>query len=232
MPELLLEEAIRSRRSVRGFLPDPVPRHILDEVFELAQWSPSGTNIQPWQVCVASGDVRDALRDELVRRATSGEPGAQDHKDAGRLGEPWRERRRDCAKALYSAMDIAWEDKEGRGVAALRNFELFDAPHVAFLCMHEAFGMASAADVGMYAQTLMLALTAHGLASCAQGTMAHHPGLIREKFNLDPEIKVLFGISFGYEDTSVPANKARTTRAALSESVIFRGNPVAYNPVA
>ena len=137
------------------------------------------------------------------------------------MGEPWRQRRRDCAAALYSAMDVAWEDKEGRGRAALRNFELFDAPHVAFLCMNEVFSHSSAADVGMYAQTLMLSLTAHGLASCAQGTMAHHPDLVRETFKLDPEIKVLFGLSFGYEDTSVPANAARTSRAPLSQSVTF-----------
>ncbi|MBT4161250.1 MAG: nitroreductase [Gammaproteobacteria bacterium] len=221
MNELSLEDGIRSRRSVRGFLPDPVPQKLLDKVFELAQWAPSGTNIQPWQVYVASGATRDALRAEFIRRAQSQQQAKPDHMDNGKLGEPWRERRRDCAKALYSAMDIDWDDKEGRGQAAFRNFELFDAPHVAFLCMDDIFGKSSAADVGMYAQTLMLSLTAHGLASCAQGTMAHHPDLIRDTFNLDPSVKVLFGISFGYEDPTIAANNARTTRAALSESVVF-----------
>jgi nitroreductase len=223
--DISLEEAIRGRHSVRGFLPDPVPRDVLQKVFELAQWSPSGTNIQPWQVYVASGAVRDALRDEFMHRARNRQPGQPDFTDKGRLGEPWRERRRDCAKALYSAMGIAWEDKARRARAAFRNFELFDAPHVAFLCMNEVFGKSSAADVGMYAQTLMLSLTAHGLASCAQGTMAHHPDLVRETFKLGPEVKVLFGISFGYEDKSVPANAARTSRAPLSESVVFLGDP-------
>jgi nitroreductase len=216
-----LEDTIRNRHSVRGFLPDPVPRELMHKVFELAQWSPSGTNIQPWQVYVASGATRDALRAEFIRRATTRQAGKPDYTDRGKLGEPWRQRRRDCAAALYSVMDVAWEDKESRARTALRNFELFDAPHVAFLCMNEVFGQNSAADVGMYAQTLMLSLTAHGLASCAQGTMAHYPDLVRETFNMDPAIKVLFGISFGYEDTSVPANAARTTRAPLSQSVEF-----------
>lgn len=94
-------------------------------------------------------------------------------------------------------------------------------PHMAFLCMHESFGKQSAADVGMYAQTLMLALTANGLASCAQGTMAHYPDLVRETFKLAPEIKILFGLGFGYEDSTVPANTARTSRAPLEESVTF-----------
>jgi hypothetical protein len=75
----------------------------------------------------------------------------------------------------------------------------------------------------MYAQTLMLAMTAYGLASCAQGTMRHYPNLVRETFNLQPEIKVLFGISFGYEDPSVPANSARTDRTPVEESVVFLG---------
>ena len=100
---------------------------------------------------------------------------------------------------------------------------MFDAPHVAFLCMDEVFGGQSAADVGMYAQTLMLSMTAHGLASCAQGTMAHYPDLVRETFDIPSEIKVLFGISFGFEDKSIPVNNARTGRAALSDSVTFLG---------
>ena len=87
--------------------------------------------------------------------------------------------------------------------------------------MHESFGKQSAADVGMYAQTLMLALTANGLASCAQGTMAHYLDLVRETFKLAPEIKILFGLGFGYEDSTVPANTARTSSAPLEESVTF-----------
>jgi len=87
--------------------------------------------------------------------------------------------------------------------------------------MKDNFGSQTAADVGMYAQTLMLAMTANGLASCAQGTMAHYPDLVRDNFGFEEDVKVLFGISFGYEDDSVAANTARTTRAPLEESVAF-----------
>ena len=223
MSDIPLVDAVMKRRSVRGFLPKSVPQTVMNEVFELARWAPSGTNVQPWQVYVASGAVRDHLQQEFVRLVRSGAAENPDHRSDGRLGEPWRTRRRDCAKVLYHAMDIAWEDKAARSSAGFRNFELFDAPHVAFLCMNEHFGVQSAADVGMYAQTLMLAMTAYGLASCAQGTMGHYPNLVRETFSLGPEIKVLFGISFGYEDTAVAANNARTTRAPLQETVCFLG---------
>ena len=223
MTAISLENGILNRHSVRGFLPDAVPQTTLNKVFELAQWAPSGTNIQPWQVYVASGDVRDSLRQGFIDRIQAREPSRADHTDKGKLGEIFKERRRDCARVLYKAMGVAWEDKPARAGVAFRNFEMFDAPHVAFLCMDEVFGGQSAADVGMYAQTLMLSMTAHGLASCAQGTMAHYPDFVRETFDIPSEIKVLFGISFGFEDKSIPVNNARTRRAALSDSVTFLG---------
>ena len=223
-----LETVVRARKSVRGFLPDPVPRAVMRRVFELARWSPSGTNVQPWRVCVASGAVRDAMRAELLARVEAGVAARPDHRDKGRLGEPFKERRRACAKVLYDAMGIDWDDKAGRARASLRNFELFDAPHVAFFCMEDIFGGQSAADVGMYTQTLMLALTANGLASCAQGTMGHYPDLVRETFDLPENMTVLYGLSFGYEDTSVPANAARTTRASIDDVVTFAGGAIDY----
>ena len=207
MSEMSFETAVMSRRSVRGFQDKEVPQDVLNKVFDIARWSPSGTNIQPWQTYVASGALRDTLRDQMMTAVKAGTKPNQDHKEPKKpIGQVWKDRRRECAAVLYRAMDISWDDKEARGAASFRNFELFDAPHVAFLCMDEAFGLGSAWDVGMYAQTLMLAMTANGLASCAQGTMGHHPELVREAFGLGPEVKVLFGLSFGYEDTSMKVN--------------------------
>ena len=219
---LSLKDAVLGRHSIRGFQSESVPEALLREVFELAQWSPSGTNQQPWQVYVASGETLEGLRAEFIRRTKEKVPSNPDYKSKGRLKDPWKARRRDCAKALYDAMDIDWEDMEGRGHAAFRNFEMFDAPHVVFLGMDGSMSTSAAADVGMYAQTLMLSMSAHGLASCAQGTMGHYPDLIRETFGLEAEIKILFGISFGYEDKSHPANDARTVRAPLEENVFFK----------
>ena len=224
MTEMSLETAVRTRHSVRGFLPDRVPQETLDKVFDLARWAPSGTNIQPWQVYVASGEIRDNLRAQFMQRARNNHPPSVDHKGTrGPLGEIWKTRRRECAAVLYDAMGVAWEDKPARAEVGFRNFELFDAPHVAFLCMDEVFGIGSAWDVGMYAQTLMLSMTAHGLASCAQGTMAHHPDLVREAFGLGSEVKVLFGLSFGFADPNMSVNNAHTARAELQETVTFKG---------
>lgn len=223
MPEMSLETAVMSRRSVRGFQNKEVPQDLLNKVFDIARWAPSGTNIQPWQSYVASGTTRDALREQMMAAVKNGSPPNQDYKESQKtLGQVWKNRRRECAAVLYRAMNISWEDKKSRNAAAFRNFELFDAPHVAFICMDESFGLGRAWDVGMYAQTLMLAMTANGLASCAQGTMAHHPELVRKAFDLGPEMKVLFGLSFGYEDTTMKVNSAHTQRAALEDTVTFK----------
>ncbi len=219
---MTLEEAIRSRRSVRGFLDKPVPQDVLEKVFELAQWAPSNCNIQPWNVLVASGETRDKIRAKLMENVKNRVAPNPDYPYPGKFEGDYRTRQVACAVAMYSTMNIGRDDQEGRARAAFRNFELFDAPHVAFICMDQKFGATVAVDVGMYAQNLMLAMTAYGIASCAQGSMRNYPDVAREAFGVAPELRVLFGISFGYEDPDVPANQTRTVRAELGENVIFR----------
>src|SRR4051812_14449623 len=61
MSPLTAEEAILTRRSVRAFLPTPVPRETVESLQALASRSPSGSNIQPWKVRVVAGRVRERL---------------------------------------------------------------------------------------------------------------------------------------------------------------------------
>ena len=214
---------VRERRSVRGFLDKRVPEETIKQIFDTARWAPSGTNVQPWEVYVASGDTLEQIRQGYIQGFDNKVKVVTDHPGDGRTPAPWQDRKRNCARALYQAMDIEWEDKAGRGYAARRNYEFFDAPHAVFLGMHDIFGTQTACDVGMFAQTLMLAMTSHGLGSCAQGTLRNYPDLVREVFGLEPEIKILFGISFGYEDPDARVNRARTDRAPLEETVQFLG---------
>lgn len=219
---MALDEAMRTRRSVRGYLDKPVPKEVLEQVFALAQWTPSNCNIQPWKVFVASGEARDRLRARIVESVMNGEPFKPDYDYPGKFEGEYRTRQVACAVEMYTKMGIGREDSAGRARASLRNFELFDAPHVAFIGMDKAFGTTVALDVGMYGQSLMLAMTAYGISSCAQGSMRYHPDFVREEFGLGEEIRILFGISFGYEDPSVPANDTRIDRLDLSESVVFK----------
>ncbi len=219
-----LAEALRQRRSVRGYRPDPVPQAVLDEVFGLAQLAPSNCNIQPWKVFVASGAMRDELRSRMVAHVTRGDPVQPDFEHLPNFEGVYRKRQVDCAVELYNNMGIARDDREGRARASLRNFELFDAPHVAFIGMERQFGVTVALDVGMYIQTLMLVMTSFGIGSCAQGSMRYYPQDVRDLFGEPDSTAILCGISFGYEDESVAANRTRVGREPLGESVRFRAS--------
>lgn len=222
LPDMSLREAIHQRRSVRGYLDKPVPEAVMRQIFEWAQRAPSNCNIQPWTTVVASGKTRDWLRDRLYALAASGTPRRSDYPYSSNFTGVLRKRQVDCAVELYRHMGVGRDDQAGRTRVGLRNFQLFDAPHVAFFCMPAEFGAAVAVDVGMYVQTLMLAMTAHGIASCAQASIRSYPELVREAFGLDEQMHVLLGLSFGYEDVSHPANRTRIGRAPLSENLLFR----------
>lgn len=218
---ITLEHAIKNRRSVRGYLDKRIPQEVLQSIFQLAQYAPSNCNIQPWQVFVASGELKDKLRAQMVDRVMKGVPFCSDYDYPEKFDGEYRRRQVECAVELYNNMGIGREDTAGRMRASLRNFEMFDAPHVCFIGMDKRFGASVAIDVGMYVQNLMLSMTAHGVASCAQGSMRYYPDLVREAFNLDPQTNILLGISFGYEDPEVPANKTRVGRDNIEQCVVF-----------
>ena len=218
-PALSVDEAIQTRRSVRAFLPDAVPDAVLREVFALAQFAPSNCNAQPWTPHVVSGGALRRLSAALLEAAA--QPVAPDFEANWKFTGVYRERQIDAALQLYGAMGVERRDMAGRQNAYLRNYDCFDAPHAAFVFMPLGFGAREAADTGMWAQTLMLALTARGIASCAQGALSLYPDIVRDHLGLPAEQKLLFGVSFGYEDTAAKANAARVGRAALDDAVRF-----------
>lgn len=218
----VFSEVARARHSVRAYLPQAVGQQTLNAVFTLAQTAPSNCNTQPWVAHVASGAKCQVLKEALTGAIMRGDF-QMDFPYEGKYTGVFRERQHDAAQQLYSAMGIAREDKIARNEAFLRNFAFFDAPHVVFLFMPAGFGLREAADVGMYAQNLMLAMTAHGIASCPQTALGFHAGIVRETLAVPDDLKLLFGISFGYEDLSAAANKAVVGRESIEKAVFFHG---------
>jgi nitroreductase len=216
-----LADALTQRRSVRGFTDQQIDKELLEHIFEKAQLSPSNCNTQPWKTYVASGEACDKLRKSLVEAAMSGAAPAAEFGYFGDFKKEYRQRQVDCAMALYDNMGIERKDKPARLGALLRNYEFFDAPHVAFIGMPKQFDIVNGLDVGIYLQTLMLIMNAHGIGSCAQGALAYYPEPVKAALNIPEEIGILVGLSFGYEDQQVPANKTRTPRADLLDAVSF-----------
>ena len=216
----IFDEVVASRRSLRAYLPQPADAQTLETVFSVAQHAPSNCNTQPWIVHVASGASLQALKDEMSTRFMAGDM-SMDFPYDGTYEGVYKERQYGSAQALYDAVNIERSDKAARHQQFMRNFTFFDAPHVAFLFLPEPFGLREAADLGMYAQTLMLALTAHGMGSCPQTALSFQANFIRAQLGIDASNKLVFGLSFGYPDPDAPANTCATDRAALADTVTF-----------
>jgi nitroreductase len=213
-----IDDLVLARRSIRGFRPDEVPRETLLEVLTLAQRAPSNCNVQPWRVYVASGERCNRLRGRLTAALRSGQ-GSPMAIPMDRFRDEYRERQVECALEMYGRMGIERDDMAGRFAAHLRNFEFFDAPHVAIVCMDASFGVGVAIDVGMYVHSLMLLLWSRGIGSCAQASLRAYEDITREELGIPESQRVVCGLSFGYEDGDVPANQTRQARQPLEQNV-------------
>lgn len=211
-----LDDVVLQRHSTRMFLPDkPVPRELLDEALTLAMRAPSNSNVQPWRVFLTSGARRERLGAALAHQVrtvpppTLGLPDSHSHL------------RRQLGALLYGAMGVARDDDAGRWNAQLRNWDFFQAPVAGIVCMHRDLGLPDAMGVGMYLQTLLLALTERGLDSCVQVSTALYPDVVREQLDIADEYTVLCGICIGYADPTFAANFIDTPRNPVSENVVF-----------
>lgn len=216
------QHAVRSRRSCRGFLPTPVPDDVLREVLTDAQRAPSNCNTQPWNVHIVSGARLAELSRALHAKNDAGVFTPDFSFDTGDYHGAWRERQQAQGRAYYEAMGIARADMEGRQKAVALNYSFFSAPHVALLFM-PSFGdnVRVAGDIGMYGQTFLLSLAARGLGGVPQTALGFFAGTIREVLGIPDELKMLFGISFGYPDDAAPGNDLRMDRAPITDNVTF-----------
>ena len=210
-----LDQAIKDRHSTRMFLPQPVPRELVDEALALAQCAPSNSNIQPWHIVFAYGAARDrlvtALLDEAKRRPPHIPP----------LPESFQHYRRELGAQVYGAMGIAIEDTAKHAAAVLRNWEFFRAPLAGIVCMHRDLGLPDALSVGMYLQTLLLALTERGLGTCVEVSVAGYTEIVRAQLAIPAELSILCGLAVGYPDPDFAANKLHIPREAVDKNVVF-----------
>jgi nitroreductase len=198
------------------FLRDkPVPRGLLDEALALAMRAPSNSNIQPWRLYLASGPRRDRLVEALLARASEGFPQTMG------IPETFAPQRQQLGALVYGAMGIARPDVEARREAQLRNWEFFRAPVGGVVCMHRDLGLVDSLGVGMFLQTLLLALTERGLGTCVQVSIAHFPDVLHEQLDIPEDMRPLCGVAIGYPDPNFAANQLRIPRNSVADNVVF-----------
>lgn len=206
------------RRSVRAYLPTPVPDDVLHAVLVQARLAPSGANLQPGSLVQVRGVVREALTADLLDAFQQGREEAEDYSYFPQpMPHTLRRRQVAAAQALYGALGVARDDRAGRDAQFERNFRFFDAPVALIVTMPHDMGSGCYMDLGMTLYGLMLAAQDQGLATCAIGAMASYPNLIRGHLGLEASSHIVCGMALGYADPEAPVNQTQTTRCDLDE---------------
>ncbi|WP_327092646.1 nitroreductase [Nonomuraea sp. NBC_01738] len=216
-------EAVDSRRAVRAFSDEPVPREILVRVLETATRAPSSGNLQPWQVYVVTGEPLAELKRRATARARAGDPGDEREYPMypAELASPYLDRFAAAAAQRYAALGIERGDPNRPKKIATLNSAAFGAPVVLFCYLDRTMGPGQWADAGMYLQTVMLLLRAEGLHSCPQVMWTMYRKTVSELVGADEGLVLVCGVSVGFEKEGVP--RLRTGRAGLMETVSFIG---------
>jgi len=219
-----VDEAILSRRSARAFLPDPVPRALLDEILAVAARAPSGTNIQPWKVHVVAGETRDRLVAEVLSHRLTDPPDRHaEFPREGRRKEPYVTRMRTLGKAMYGLLGIPKGDPAANDAQWARNYRFFDAPVGLILTIDKDLDRMSYFDTGMFAYAIMLAAKARGLDTCGQGAWNNYWSVTRRVLDVPDDQYIVCGISLGYADESAPVNSLVSEREPVESFAAFHG---------
>ncbi len=223
---LSVYEAITSRRSVRAFKSDPVPRETVAHILEVASRAPSGTNIQPWHVHVLTGDALTSLSDAVLD-AYWNEP--QEHENdrqhyLEKMREPYLARRRKIGWALYGLLGIKKGEREKTREFHSRNYKFFNAPVGMIFTIDRDMGWMSWLDYGMFIQNICIAARGQDLHTCPQAAWGSYHDVVEKHLDLPAEQLVHCGMSLGYEDTTAEVNELETVREPLDAFVTFHGS--------
>ncbi len=218
-------DAIKSRKSIRAFTDQPVSKEMIEQILEISQRAPSGTNTQPWHVYICAGEVRQAIIDDVLALAAEGK--AAKYEDYDYYPPVWndvhRDRRRGVGWGLYGLLGIEKGDREGSARQGARNFQFFDAPVGIFVTTDAYLGRGNWADTGMYIQTLMLAARGMGLDTCPQAAWIQFQEPIFRHLGIPDDQALVTGMCLGYADDTAIENTLVSEREDIANVAHFSG---------
>ncbi|MEN8200463.1 MAG: nitroreductase [Thermodesulfobacteriota bacterium] len=210
-------ECIKSRRSIRKFTEESVPRQELEDLINIARWSPSYKNSQPWEAIILSGEKKKSLSKMLVDLLENGVENSPD------LAAPvsWPEAENGRIKHLLAKrMELTGIDLSAPEMiikAKKANFNFYYAQHAIYLFQDASLSDWSLFDIGLFAQSLMLAAHAKGLATVPQAFATDYAKEVKEFLGIPASKRLILGLSVGYPDMDSPVNAYRTERAEADE---------------
>lgn len=223
-------EAIRTRRSIRSFKPDPVPKKVLEELLDICRWAPSGGNIQPWYFSVLQGKVLDDIKARLaekVKTSWDGENFININPDLPRVGpypESLMSRVETLRERMYSALLPPGTERPEEKLLEYRAKcqRFFDAPN-AIIIYSEDVSPTAIEGIGMVSQTFCLAALAYGLGTCIMGLTILWPEIYRELLGTPEGKYIATSIAVGYPDLEAPINNFSRPREPLDTLVEWHG---------
>jgi LAO/AO transport system ATPase len=195
-----VEGTILSRRSVRRFLPRPVPKEIVERILDVARHAPSGTNTQPWRVHALAGGAKDSLCRAAAAAYDAGDLAPSYRYYPAQWFEPYLSRRRRLGWDLYALLGIGRSDKAAMHAQHRRNYLFFDAPVGLIFTIDRQLERGSLIDYGMFLQNIMLAARARGLDTCPQASWMEVAAVVARELNLPENEAVVCGMALGYAD--------------------------------
>ena len=219
-----VEQAITSRRSMRRFLSDPVPKDMVEKLLSIASRAPSGTNIQPWKVYAVAGETLSALSAAILE-AYDGDDSYEREYNYYPLefSDVQLARRRKVGWDLYGLLGIEKGNKDKMHAQHGRNFIFFDAPVGLMFTIERDLQTGSWLDYGMFLQNIMIASRGMGLHTCPQAAFANYHAIIREQLEISEDEVVVCGISLGYADPDAVENTLVTEREPVDGFTTFIG---------
>jgi nitroreductase len=212
-------ECIKTRMSIRKFKPAPVPTDILMKVIEAAQWSPSYKNSQPWEVIIISGAKKEALSKHLTELLENNTPPCPDLPEPQSWPPVIDARITALMKKRGEILGVDLNSTEIRKKSKIVNFRFYGAPHGILLFQDSSLTSWSVFDMGLFAQSLMLAAHAHGLGTVPQAFLTDYAEHVKKFLGIPESKRFVLGISIGYPDMESPANRFRTDRVNTDEIV-------------
>jgi nitroreductase len=215
-----VDAAIRSRRSIRAYLPTPVAREDIEAILEVAARAPSGTNTQPWKVYVLTGASRERLSTAIVDAYLDPEAAAahaeEYHYYPKQWVSPYIDRRRKVGWDLYALLGLTRDNKAGMQAQHARNYVFFDAPVGLIFTIDRVLELGSWLDYGMFLQNIMVAARGRNLDTCPQAAFIQFHQIISDVLQLPDTEQVVCGMALGYADQSKIENSLVTQREPVS----------------
>jgi len=214
------EAASATRRSVRAFLPTPVPRATVERILAVASRAPSGTNTQPWKVYVLTGEPLRSLSRRLVAAYDDPEESARHSEEypyyPTEWVSPYIDRRRKIGWDLYGLLGIGKTDKARMHAQHRRNYEFFGAPVGLMFTIDRILRQGSWLDYGMFIEGVMVAARAHGLDTCPQAAFTPFHRIVTDEIGAPANEQLVCGMSLGWADPGAIENTLVTEREPVA----------------